>query len=209
MNSKTDKVQHTVLNTTVYGCLPCLCTAGQTYSCTVTIYHNGFRDIVVLDIFNKPWYDSLILNKIWLVATILMNFNCSWKLRDGRISLIQPKLSSYCEFNCEDILHPATPLLDEWNISTRFRIIAFTNRNTYGSAEGPPRGVENRNLLYHPHDIRQCPNVIRMRYGQELTHPDDLGFKWRYVIRMSLDNIVSHTDDILQFPNVIRMRYCR
>ena len=32
----------------------------------------------------------------------------------------------------------------------------------YGSAEGPPRGVENRNLLSHPDDLRMEVYVIRM-----------------------------------------------
>ena len=32
----------------------------------------------------------------------------------------------------------------------------------YGSAEGPPRGVENRNLLSHPDDLRMEAYVIRM-----------------------------------------------
>ena len=32
----------------------------------------------------------------------------------------------------------------------------------YGSAEGPPRGVENRNLLCHPDDLRMEAYVIRM-----------------------------------------------
>ena len=34
--------------------------------------------------------------------------------------------------------------------------------NVYGSAEGPPRGVENRNLLSHPDDLRMEAYVIRM-----------------------------------------------
>ena len=34
--------------------------------------------------------------------------------------------------------------------------------NKYGSAEGPPRGVENRNLLSHPDDLRMEVYVIRM-----------------------------------------------
>ena len=34
----------------------------------------------------------------------------------------------------------------------------------YGSAEGPPRGVENRNLLSHPDDLRMEVYVIRMTY---------------------------------------------
>ena len=33
---------------------------------------------------------------------------------------------------------------------------------SYGSAKGPPRGVENRNLLSHPDDIRMEAFVIRM-----------------------------------------------
>ena len=33
---------------------------------------------------------------------------------------------------------------------------------SYGSAEGPPRGVENRNLLSHPDDLRMEVYVIRM-----------------------------------------------
>ena len=32
----------------------------------------------------------------------------------------------------------------------------------YGSAEGPPRGVENRNLLSHPDDLRMEAYVIQM-----------------------------------------------
>ena len=32
----------------------------------------------------------------------------------------------------------------------------------YGSAEGPLRGVENRNLLSHPDDLRMEAYVIRM-----------------------------------------------
>ena len=32
----------------------------------------------------------------------------------------------------------------------------------YGSAEEPPRGVENRNLLSHPDDLRMEAYVIRM-----------------------------------------------
>ena len=32
----------------------------------------------------------------------------------------------------------------------------------YGSAEGPPRGVENRNLLSHPDDLRLEAYLIRM-----------------------------------------------
>ena len=34
--------------------------------------------------------------------------------------------------------------------------------DNYGSAEGPPRGVENRNLLSHPDDLRMEAYVIRM-----------------------------------------------
>ena len=36
------------------------------------------------------------------------------------------------------------------------------NSEDYGSAEGPPRGVENRNLLSHPDDLRMEVYVIRM-----------------------------------------------
>ena len=32
----------------------------------------------------------------------------------------------------------------------------------YGSAEGPPRVVENRNLLSHPDDLRKEAYLIRM-----------------------------------------------
>ena len=32
----------------------------------------------------------------------------------------------------------------------------------YGSAEGPPRGVENRNVLSHPDDLRLEAYLIRM-----------------------------------------------
>ena len=32
----------------------------------------------------------------------------------------------------------------------------------YGSAEGPPRVVENRHLLSHPDDLREEAYVIRM-----------------------------------------------
>ena len=32
----------------------------------------------------------------------------------------------------------------------------------YGSVEGPPRGVENRNLLSHPDDLRMEAYVIRI-----------------------------------------------
>ena len=32
----------------------------------------------------------------------------------------------------------------------------------YGSAEGPPRGVENQNLLSHPDDLRKEAYLIRM-----------------------------------------------
>ena len=34
--------------------------------------------------------------------------------------------------------------------------------DTYGSAEGPPRGVENRHLLSHPDDLGMEAYVIRM-----------------------------------------------
>ena len=33
---------------------------------------------------------------------------------------------------------------------------------SYGSAEGPPLGVENQNLLSHPDDLRMEAYVIRM-----------------------------------------------
>ena len=33
---------------------------------------------------------------------------------------------------------------------------------SYGSAEGPPRIVENRNLLSHPDDLRKEAYLIRM-----------------------------------------------
>ena len=39
---------------------------------------------------------------------------------------------------------------------------ACLQREYYGSAEGPPRGVENRNLLSHPDDLRMEAYVIRM-----------------------------------------------
>ena len=39
---------------------------------------------------------------------------------------------------------------------------ATDNDENYGSAEGPPRGVENRNLLSHPDDIRMEAYVTRM-----------------------------------------------
>ena len=32
----------------------------------------------------------------------------------------------------------------------------------YGSAEGPPRGVENRNVLSHPDDLKLEAYLIRM-----------------------------------------------
>ena len=37
-------------------------------------------------------------------------------------------------------------------------------------------------IASHPDDILQCPQVIRMRYNQELTPTHDLSFKWSYVI---------------------------
>ena len=41
-------------------------------------------------------------------------------------------------------------------------LIAWARAQFYGSAEGPPRGVENRNLLSHPDDLRMEAYVIRM-----------------------------------------------
>ena len=41
-------------------------------------------------------------------------------------------------------------------------IILVSPVRKYGSAEGPPRGVENRNLLSHPDDLRMEAYVIRM-----------------------------------------------
>ena len=42
--------------------------------------------------------------------------------------------------------------------------IALSERyvRKYGSAEGPPRDVENRNLLSHPDELRVEAYVIRM-----------------------------------------------
>ena len=40
------------------------------------------------------------------------------------------------------------------------RLVAYSL--DYGSAEGPPRGVENRNLLSHPDDLSMEAYVIRM-----------------------------------------------
>ena len=37
-----------------------------------------------------------------------------------------------------------------------------TSAKYYGSAEGPPRVVENRNLLSHPDDLRKEAYLIRM-----------------------------------------------
>ena len=48
-------------------------------------------------------------------------------------------------------------------IKLKFAKISFVQ---YGSAEGPPRGVENRNLLSHPDDLRMEAYVIRMTYGK-------------------------------------------
>ena len=36
------------------------------------------------------------------------------------------------------------------------------SKDIYGSAEGPPRVVENRNLLSHPDDLRMEAYLIRM-----------------------------------------------
>ena len=38
----------------------------------------------------------------------------------------------------------------------------FACVRNYGSAEGPPRVVENRNLLSHPDDLGMEAYVIRM-----------------------------------------------
>ena len=40
--------------------------------------------------------------------------------------------------------------------------VALLRFENYGSAERPPRGVENRNLLSHPDDLRMEAYVIRM-----------------------------------------------
>ena len=45
-------------------------------------------------------------------------------------------------------------------ISDEFILCKLTEY--YGSAEGPPRGVENRNVLSHPDDLRMEAYVIRM-----------------------------------------------
>ena len=48
-----------------------------------------------------------------------------------------------------------------------------------------------------------------MRYDQELSHPDDIGFNLRHVIRATSGSFVCHPDDIVHWPKVIRMRYCQ
>ena len=57
--------------------------------------------------------------------------------------------------------------------------------DSYGSAEGPPRGVENRNLLSHPDDLITLSLLIWMRYQVRLSHPDDIWWYDTYVIRMT------------------------
>ena len=58
-----------------------------------------------------------------------------------------------------DFLHEAVPTLTP----STHQVGNFVVRaKYYGSAEGPPRGVENRNLLSHPDDLRMEAYVIRM-----------------------------------------------
>ena len=47
------------------------------------------------------------------------------------------------------------------NIHT-LQSVRINNQRTDGSAEGPPRVVENRNLLSHPDDLRKEAYLIRM-----------------------------------------------
>ena len=39
-----------------------------------------------------------------------------------------------------------------------------------------------------------------MRYNQELSHPDDIGFNLRHVIRATSGSFVCHPDDIVHWP---------
>ena len=70
---------------------------------------------------------------------------------------------NYCNrMDSEDLLWA-----DPKNIYTfHFTRMCITNieKYMYGSAEGPPRGVDNRNLVSHPHpdDLRMEGYAIRM-----------------------------------------------
>ena len=51
--------------------------------------------------------------------------------------------------------------------------------------------------MSYPGDILRWPHVIHMRYCRELSHPDDILIKFRYVTKMTWVT-----------PHVIRMAYC-
>ena len=60
-------------------------------------------------------------------------------------------------------------IADDLNSTTLTYVLFKLNIGTfvwtarvYGSAEGPPRGVENRNVLSHPDDLRLEAYLIRM-----------------------------------------------
>ena len=57
---------------------------------------------------------------------------------------------------------PSAVLLAFMVVCGMFSMPFLSKMIIYGSAEGPPRGVENRNLLSHPDDLKMEAYVTRM-----------------------------------------------
>ena len=87
---------------------------------------------------------------------------CGYKAKTGMIESSIPSLPNNIWNQRNKSKINALARYQKWHIWDSCAILNVCPAWSYGSAEGPPRVVENRNLLSHPDDLRKEAYLIRM-----------------------------------------------
>ena len=121
-------------------------------------------------------YEGLVPHKQYFAGTLLEMSSCAsyvsrthdaiddvtrWQSRSNfeiDISLFELERRS----KAQNVGNANGYLAGMFNFRYNFRWKSLSRAQNYGSAEGPPRVVENRNLLSHPDDLRKEAYLIRM-----------------------------------------------
>ena len=121
------------------------------YEFNFPISHQSWILEIEMNLFQQHWSDKFT-NTWWWLRWIQFITLKSVRHLVNKISMIFCKV--YLVPNRDVVPHNT----DDYDDLTK--LIHFPSY--YGSAEGPLRGVENRNLLSHPDDLRMEAYVIRM-----------------------------------------------
>ena len=141
--------------------------------CWSTFWKSSLKWLWVckFDIMENKFFIVLVMFYIYLnasqYANTLFSFTLFTCLKCGSIFLIYSTLyrrsldNFYSHVSSTQKWYLCASAMCNQPRGEPFRLL-FCRVCDYGSAEGPPRVVENRNLLSHPDDLRKEAYLIRM-----------------------------------------------